>query len=72
MFPACAGMNRKPKTWMAESESVPRTRGAVGDYVVTSGQFSDEAKDFASGRNIELINGGELNALIQRVVRDGP
>jgi restriction system protein len=31
--------------------------GAIGGYIVASGRFTDEARRFASGRNIELIDG---------------
>jgi restriction system protein len=39
----------------------------TGGYVVTSGTFTKDAKEFASGRNIELIDGKGLDALL----RDG-
>lgn len=39
-------------------------RGATGGYVVTSGQFTQEAKEFAAGRNISLVDGGALRELI--------
>jgi restriction system protein len=32
-------------------------RRAAGRYVVTSGQFTDDAKEIDSGRNIELLEG---------------
>jgi len=38
--------------------------GAVGGFVVTSGAFTAEAKDFAKGRNIRLVEGSELNRWI--------
>ncbi|MDO8332769.1 MAG: restriction endonuclease [Pseudomonas sp.] len=38
--------------------------GAVGGFVVTSGAFTAEAKAFASGRNIRLVEGAELNRWI--------
>ncbi len=41
--------------------------GAVGGFVVTSGTFSPDAKEFASGRNIDLIDGTELHEIIKRV-----
>jgi restriction system protein len=41
--------------------------GAVGGFVVTSGVFTQEAKDFAAGRNIELVDGAELHEIIQQV-----
>jgi hypothetical protein len=39
----------------------------TGGYVVTSGTFTKDAKDFAAERNIELIDGKGLEALL----RDG-
>src|ERR1700722_11061101 len=54
------------KQWRAQSVSVSVVRelheamaaeGAVGGFAVTSGAFSLDAKRFASGRNIELIDG---------------
>lgn len=36
----------------------------AGGYVVTSGSFTQDAKEFAAGRNIELIDGNELSALL--------
>lgn len=36
-------------------------QGAVGGFVVTSGAFTAEAKAFASGRNIRLVENSELN-----------
>lgn len=35
-------------------------RGATGAFVVTSGTFTDDAAQFAQGRNIQLINGAAL------------
>jgi restriction system protein len=45
--------------------------GATGGYVVTSGQFTSEAKAFTNGRNIELIDGAGLKGWIaqQRTTR---
>lgn len=37
---------------------------AAGGYVVTSGIFTDEAKRFAEGREIELIDGEQLFGMI--------
>ena len=64
-------------TIVRELYGVMAARGAVGGYVVTSGQFSQEARDFAKGRNISLINGDSLRALIasvatRRVVSSSP
>ena len=43
---------------------VMSARGATGGYVVTSGVFTDEAQDFASGLNLELIDGRKLRQII--------
>lgn len=45
---------------------VMAARGAVGGFVVTSGDFSADAKAFASGRNIELVNANKLLAMVGR------
>lgn len=39
--------------------------GAAGGYVVTSGVFTDEARRFAAGREIELIAGDALARMIR-------
>ena len=39
----------------------------TGGFVVTSGIFTDEAQAFATGRNIELMDGKALHALIRGV-----
>lgn len=41
--------------------------GAAGGFVVTSGVFTQEAKSFAEGRNIHLIDGSELTAMIKNI-----
>jgi restriction system protein len=46
---------------------VMAAKGAVSGYVVTSGVFTSEAKAFADGRNIELIDGDKLTRMIQEV-----
>jgi restriction system protein len=38
--------------------------GAAGGFVVTSGSFTSDAKAFASGRNIRLVEGAELKRWI--------
>lgn len=50
-----------------ELYGVMAAKGAVGGYVVTSGVFTDEAKSFAEGRNIELINGALLTKWINGI-----
>lgn len=47
-----------------ELYGVMAARGAAGGYVVTSGQFTQEAKEFASGRNISLMDSVALRDLI--------
>jgi restriction system protein len=51
-------------TVIREFFGVMAAEGAVGGFVVTSGAFTAEAKAFASGRNIRLVEGVELNRWI--------
>jgi len=64
------------KQWRAFKVGVPIIRelygamaaaGAAGGFVVTSGVYTQEAKDFAAGRNIDLIDGVELHEIIKQV-----
>ncbi len=48
-----------------ELYGVMAAKGAAGGYVVTSGVFTDEAKRFAEGREIELMAGEQLAGLIR-------
>ena len=41
-------------------------KGATGGFVVTSGRFTAEATNFASGRNVNLIDGPKLRGLLLR------
>ncbi|MGA7181148.1 MAG: restriction endonuclease [Thiobacillaceae bacterium] len=50
-----------------ELYGVMAAKSATGGFVVTSGVFTDEAKAFATGRNIELMDGKALHALIRGV-----
>lgn len=68
------------KQWKAYKVSVTTVRelygvmaaeGATGGFVVTSGVFTDEARAFAVGRNIELMDGKALHALIRGVSMSG-
>lgn len=71
------GMDRyvvQCKQWRARQVGVAPVRelfgvmtasGAAGGYVVTSGVFTEEARRFAEGREIELIAGDQLAWLIQ-------
>jgi restriction system protein len=49
-----------------ELYGVMAATGAAGGFVITSGRFTDEARSFASGRNVKLVDGGRLHALLQR------
>jgi len=64
------------KQWRAYKVSVSVVRelfgvmasqGATGGFVVTSGTFSADARSFVAGKNIELIDGPALKAMIERV-----
>ena len=66
------------KQWRAYKVSVNVVRellgamvaeGAAGGFVVTSGTFTAEARDFAKGRNVELIDGAGLSAMVGKVRR---
>ena len=66
------------KQWRAYKVSVQVVRelygvmaasGAAGGFVVTSGRFTDDARKFAEGRNVRLLDGDALFQLI-RSVRD--
>lgn len=56
-------------TTIRELYGVMASEGAVGGYVVTSGVFTQEAKSFAQGKSIYLIDGTELKAMIRQVQR---
>lgn len=42
------------------------SKGATGGFVVTSGVFTTEARSFAKGQNIELIDGFMLTTMIEK------
>ena len=44
---------------------VMASAGAAGGIVVTAGSFSDEARKFAAGRKVELIDGQMLEVLMR-------
>jgi restriction system protein len=46
--------------------------GATGGFVITSGRFTGPAKQFASGRNLRLVDGELLNKWIAASKRPGP
>ncbi|EFK94882.1 restriction endonuclease [sediment metagenome] len=41
-------------------------KGAAGGFVVTSGRFTDEAVEFADGRNVTLVDGPKLHGMIRQ------
>ena len=54
-----------PVTIVRELYGVMAAQHAAGGYVVTSGRFTNDAIAFAAGRNIELIDGKGLSALLR-------
>jgi restriction system protein len=52
-------------TVVRELYGVMAAHGAAGGFVVTSGVFTSDAKAFAKGRNIELIDGSALTGMIE-------
>ena len=50
-----------------ELYGVMAAQGAAGGFVVTSGVFTQDARQFAAGRNIELVDGAQLHAMIRGV-----
>ncbi|WP_432258848.1 restriction endonuclease [Cupriavidus sp. TMH.W2] len=61
-----------PVTVVRELYGAMAAQGAAQGFVVTSGQFTADARAFASGRNIKLINGQALTALIKRASAAAP
>jgi restriction system protein len=53
-------------TVVRELYGLMAAHGAAGGFVVTSGTFTNEAKSFASGRNLTLIGGPDLVKFIKR------
>jgi restriction system protein len=49
-----------------ELYGVMAAQGAAGGFVVTSGNFTADAQDFAKGRNVHLVDGPKLFGLIQQ------
>jgi restriction system protein len=48
---------------------VMAARGAAQGFVVTSGSFTADARSFADGRNIKLVDGAKLFGLVQQARR---
>lgn len=55
-----------------ELYGVMASAGAVGGFVITSGVFSKDARQFAVGLNIQLINGAGLHQMIAGVRQRPP
>lgn len=53
-----------------ELYGVMAAKGATGGFVVTSGRFTADAVEFASGRNVRLIDGPNLHKLLQQAKSD--
>ena len=49
-----------------ELYGVMAAKGAAGGFVVTSGRFTDDARKFADGRNVQLVDGTKLFAMIKQ------
>jgi restriction system protein len=45
---------------------VMAAEGAKGGFIVISGRFTEDAKIFAQGKNLQLIEGAELNDMIRQ------
>ena len=55
-----------------ELYGVMAANGAAGGFVVTSGRFTEEATNFANGRNVKLIDGPKLHGLIRQAQGANP
>ncbi|MDI4635491.1 restriction endonuclease [Pelomonas sp. V22] len=50
-----------------ELYGVMASRGAAGGFVVTSGRFTSDARAFAAGTNLQLLDGQRLRRMIEEV-----
>lgn len=55
-----------------ELYGVMAAEGAVGGFVVASGEFTEEARKFADGRSIELVPTDSLLRLVQQTAVESP
>lgn len=53
-------------TVIRELYGVMTQRGAAGGFVITSGTYTDDAKQFVRGRNVRLIEGAQLFGLLKQ------
>lgn len=58
-------------TVVRELFGVISAEGATGGFVVTSGTFTEDAREFAKGRNIKLIDGSALRQILEQVQDSG-
>jgi restriction system protein len=49
-----------------ELYGVMAAKGAAGGFVVTSGRFTEDAKAFAEGRNVQLVDGSKLFSMVKQ------
>lgn len=54
-------------TTVRELYGVMAAHGATGGFVITAGGFTSDAKQFATGRNVFLIDGPALARMIQNI-----
>lgn len=54
-----------------ELYGVMAARGATGGFVVTSGRFTNDAKLFSQGRNIQLVDGPRLLVMVRQAQQSG-
>jgi restriction system protein len=50
---------------------VMAAQGAAGGFVITSGTFTTDAKAFAEGRNVKLVDGPQLFGLLKQAKSSG-
>jgi restriction system protein len=54
-----------------ELYGVMAAKGATGGFVITSGRFTEDAKSFANGRNLNLVDGPTLFEWIKKAKSSG-
>lgn len=59
-----------PVNVVRELYGVMTAEKATGGYIVTSGKFTKDAEEFAKGKNIDLINGSQLEAVLDSAQED--
>ena len=59
------GAPRRGVATVRELFGVISAKGAVGGFVVASGDFTEEARRFVEGREIELVDTETLLAMLQ-------